>query len=98
MIDPKKILKKVTPTPMIANDLTAAEKKEKITALFTEIMETLGLDLNDDSLKETPHRVAKMYVDEVFYGLESSSFPKITVVDNKFESVSYTHLTLPTKA
>lgn len=85
MIDPKKILKKVTPTPMIANELTASEKKEKITALFTEIMETLGLDLNDDSLKETPHRVAKMYVDEVFYGLETTSFPKITVVENKFE-------------
>lgn len=85
MIDPKKILKKVTPTPMIETSLTAAQKKEKITALFTEIMETLGLDLNDDSLKETPHRVAKMYVDEVFYGLEATSFPKITVVDNKFE-------------
>jgi GTP cyclohydrolase I len=85
MIDPKKILKKVTPTPMIETGLSNAEKKEKITALFTEIMETLGLDLTDDSLKETPQRVAKMYVDEVFYGLETSTFPKITVVENKFD-------------
>ncbi len=85
MIDPKAVLKKVTPTPMKPNELTAKEKKEKITALFTEIMETLGLDLTDDSLSETPHRVAKMYVDEVFYGLDSATFPKITVVENKFD-------------
>lgn len=85
MIDPNSILKKVTPTPMKANQLTAKEKKEKITALFTEIMETLGLDLTDDSLCETPHRVAKMYVDEVFYGLDTATFPKITVVENKFD-------------
>lgn len=85
MIDPKSILKKVTPTPMKPNQLSAHEKKEKITALFTEIMETLGLDLSDDSLRETPHRVAKMYVDEVFYGLEATTFPKITVVENKFD-------------
>lgn len=85
MIDPKNILKKVTPTPMKENNLTSKEKKEKIEILFAEIMETLGLDLSDDSLKETPHRVAKMYVDEVFYGLETSTFPKITLVENKFE-------------
>lgn len=85
MIDPKAILKKVTPTPYKENNLTAQEKKTKITALFTEIMETLGLDLEDDSLKETPHRVAKMYVDEIFYGLETEKFPKITIVENKFD-------------
>lgn len=84
MIDPKAILKKVTPTPQVENNLSAAEKKEKITALFTEIMNTLGLDLTDDSLRETPHRVAKMYVDEIFYGLETEKFPKITIVENKF--------------
>jgi len=85
MIDPKAVLKKVTPTPQVENNLTHAEKKEKITALFTEIMETLGLDLKDDSLRETPHRVAKMYVDEIFYGLETAKFPKITIVENKFD-------------
>jgi GTP cyclohydrolase IA len=85
MIDPKALLKKVTPTPTIETNLSSAQKKEKITALFTEIMETLGLDLRDDSLAETPHRVAKMYVDEVFYGLGVEAFPKITLVDNKFD-------------
>lgn len=85
MIDPQAILKKVTPTPQVENNLTHAQKKEKITALFTEIMETLGLDLTDDSLRETPHRVAKMYVDEIFYGLETEKFPKITIVENKFD-------------
>ncbi len=84
MIDPKTILKKVTPTPYNENNLSSLAKKEKIAALFTEIMETLGLDLEDDSLKETPLRVAKMYVDEVFYGLETANFPKITLVENKF--------------
>ena len=41
-------------------------KKEKIAYHFAEIMDALGLDLTDDSLKETPNRVAKMYVDEIF--------------------------------
>lgn len=85
MIDPETILKKVTPTPQVRNGLSAKEKKDKIESLFTEIMETLGLDLTDDSLKETPHRVAKMYVDEIFYGLETEKFPKITIVENKFD-------------
>ena len=85
MIDPLAVLKKITPTPQVENNLTSAEKKEKITALFTEIMNTLGLDLTDDSLAETPHRVAKMYVDEIFHGLEVSNFPKITIVENKFD-------------
>lgn len=85
MIDPKAILKKVTPTPQVETGLTNDQKKEKITALFTEIMNTLGLDLKDDSLRETPHRVAKMYVDEIFYGLETEKFPKITIVENKFD-------------
>ena len=84
MIDPLAVLKKITPTPQVENNLSNVEKKEKITALFTEIMNTLGLDLTDDSLCETPHRVAKMYVDEIFYGLETSKFPKITIVENKF--------------
>jgi len=85
MIDREALFKKITPTPFKENGLTNIEKKEKIEALFTEIMETLGLDLTDDSLSETPHRVAKMYVDEIFYGLEIEKFPKITIVENKFD-------------
>ena len=48
-------------------------------------METLGLDLSDDSLMETPKRVAKMYVSEIFYGLDYEAFPKCTAVDNKMK-------------
>lgn len=85
MIDPKVILQRVTPTPQVENNLSREEKLTKIEDLFSEIMNTLGLDLADDSLKETPHRVAKMYVDEVFYGLQAENFPRITVVENKFD-------------
>lgn len=85
MIDPKAVLKKVTPTPMVDNKLSSDEKKKKIEGLFTEIMQTLGLDLTDDSLRETPHRVSKMFVDEVFWGLQEENFPKITIVENKFD-------------
>ena len=46
-------------------------------------METLGLDLSDDSLEDTPRRVAKMYVNEIFYGLDYSNFPKCTKIENK---------------
>lgn len=79
----KQILENVRPTPMIQNGLSNEEKIERITAKFTDIMETLGLDLEDDSLRETPRRVAKMYVNEVFGGLDAKKFPKMTVIDNK---------------
>ena len=51
---------------------------------MTEVMETMGLDLSDDSLVETPKRIAKMYVNELFVGLHPESFPKCTTVENKF--------------
>jgi len=51
---------------------------------FQSIMIVLGLDLENDSLQDTPKRVAKMYVDEIFYGLRTENFPKITIVENKF--------------
>jgi GTP cyclohydrolase I len=69
--------------PYIANQLTANEKVEKISEHFREIMLTLGLDLSDDSLEGTPHRVAKMYVSEIFEGLETDHFPGCTAVANK---------------
>jgi len=46
-------------------------------------LETLGLDLSDDSLAETPHRIAKMYVHEIFSGLDYRHFPKLSLIDNK---------------
>jgi len=70
-------------TPMIRNGLSRDEKYARICESFTDIAEALGLDLEDDSLQETPHRIAKMYVDEIFCGLDYSHFPKISVIDNK---------------
>lgn len=61
------------------------EKKQRIAVLFGEIMDVLGLDLNDDSLKGTPKRVAKMYVDEIFSGLNPANKPKITLFDNRYQ-------------
>ena len=59
-------------------------KIELIEKHFREIMHVLGMDLSDDSLKGTPHRVAKMYVKEVFSGLNPSSKPTIKLFDNKY--------------
>jgi GTP cyclohydrolase I len=70
-------------TPLIGNGLSRDEKFRRIAASFTDITRTLGLDLSDDSLCDTPERIAKMYVDEIFSGLDYSTFPKISVIDNK---------------
>jgi GTP cyclohydrolase I len=72
-------------TPLIPSQLSAEQKYERIRGLMTEVVATLGLDLEDDSLSETPHRIAKMYVNEVFSGLDYKNFPKISVIDNKME-------------
>jgi GTP cyclohydrolase I len=68
---------------MIENGLTRDDKYLRIKQSMRDVVTTLGLDLSDDSLTETPHRIAKMYVDEVFAGLDYSQFPKIAVIDNK---------------
>ncbi|MEN0057985.1 MAG: GTP cyclohydrolase I FolE [Bdellovibrio sp.] len=81
----KKILENVRPTPMVHNSLSNEDKMEIIAKKFGEIMETLGLDLQDDSLAETPRRIAKMYVNEVFGGLDPKKFPKMTVIENKMK-------------
>ena len=70
-------------TPMIDTGLSAAQKYERIKTLMAEVVETLGLDLSDDSLAETPHRIAKMYVHEIFSGLDYRDFPRLSVIDNK---------------
>ena len=72
-------------TPLIENGLDRDQKYERIRDSFQVVAETLGLDLSDDSLRETPHRIAKMYVDEIFGGLDYGSFPKISVIDNKMQ-------------
>ncbi len=70
-------------TPMIPSALSSDDKLARITASFTDIVTTLGLDLRDDSLADTPRRIAKMYVNEIFSGLDYSRFPKISVIENK---------------
>lgn len=70
-------------TPMIENGLSAEQKYERIQSLMHDVVETLGLDLSDDSLAETPHRIAKMYVREIFAGLDYSEFPSLSLIDNK---------------
>ena len=74
-----------TPIRNDAFDISDNEKKEIIAEHFKAIMNTLGLDLNDDSLMGTPYRVAKMYVDEIFYGLNPENKPKIALFDNKYK-------------
>ena len=70
-------------TPVIDNGLSRNEKIDKIQSHFKEIVTTLGIDLKDDSLTDTPKRIAKMYVNEIFWGLDYDAFPKATVVENK---------------
>lgn len=74
-----------TPMRKDAFDLSDEEKIERIQDHFREIMETLGLDLTDDSLQGTPYRVAKMYVKEIFSGLNPANKPKIALFDNKYQ-------------
>lgn len=70
-------------TPLIENGLSRDQKFERIKESFENIAQTLGLDLDDDSLCDTPKRIAKMYVDEIFSGLDYTRFPKATAIDNK---------------
>ncbi len=72
-------------TPVKDTKLDRKDKIEIIEKHFAAIMETLGLDLTDDSLEETPKRVAKMYTNEIFWGLDYEAFPKCTTVDNKMK-------------
>lgn len=74
-----------TPMRPDAFDLSDEEKIEKIQSHFTEIMNILGLDLTDDSLKGTPNRVAKMYVKEVFSGLNPANKPHAKLFENKYK-------------
>lgn len=74
-----------TPLRPDAFEMSDKNKIEKIAHHFREIMETLGLDLNDDSLKGTPRRVAKMYIEEIFRGLDPAAKPVIALFDNKYK-------------
>lgn len=73
-------------TPMAANPRSRTAKLQSIESHMQHIMNVLGLDLGDDSLSETPKRVAKMFVNEIFSGLDYANFPKMTVIANKMET------------
>jgi GTP cyclohydrolase I len=73
-----------TPLREDAFEKSDNEKIKNIQHHFSEIMKELGLDLTDDSLSGTPYRVAKMYVKELFYGLNPKNRPKISTFDNKY--------------
>lgn len=78
-------------TPILMTSDNTEEKIQKITKSMEDIMDVLGLDRTDDSLCETPRRVAKMYAREIFWGLDVNNFPKITTVENK---MSYDEMVL----
>tara|TARA_B100000902_G_scaffold390925_1_gene440713 strand:- start:292 stop:954 length:663 start_codon:yes stop_codon:yes gene_type:complete len=73
-------------TPLVSNAFENSDehKIEVIQYHFGKIMEELGLDLTDDSLSGSPYRVAKMYVNELFYGLNPKNKPKMSVFENKY--------------
>jgi len=74
-----------TPMREDAFEMSDDEKMAQIEYHFRQIMETLGLDLTDDSLKGTPKRVAKMYVKEIFSGLDPKNMPSVALFDNKYQ-------------
>lgn len=74
-----------TPMRKDAFDISDEEKKTEIAHYFGKIMDVLGLDRTDDSLKGTPDRVAKMYIDEIFSGLNPANKPKVALFDNKYQ-------------
>ncbi len=74
-----------TPLRADAFELTDAEKIKAIEQHFESIMNIMGLDLTDDSLKGTPHRVAKMYIKEIFQGLNPANKPKMALFENKYK-------------
>lgn len=82
--------------PMLANkSANNEEKRLAIVAAMESVMDALGLDRRDDSLCETPTRIAKMFVDEIFSGLDYHNFPKVTVIENKMgmnETISVSNI------
>ncbi len=73
-----------TPLRLDAFDKSDADKMQTIEKHFHIIMEEMGLDMTDDSLQGTPHRVAKMFIQEIFSGLNPANKPKISVFDNSY--------------
>lgn len=79
------LLAKGIETPTVPHNKNKDQRRSEIQHHMREVMKLLGLDLRDDSLEETPHRLAKMYVDEIFSGLDYETFPKITKIKNRMQ-------------
>lgn len=80
----KELITNGVETPLeVSEALTSDDKKKVISESVNNIMTVLGLDMDDDSLSDTPKRIARMYVDEIFWGLDYHNFPKITTIQNK---------------
>lgn len=79
------LIEKGVETPMVELRQNKNERRTAIQQKMREVMELIGLDLRDDSLEETPVRLAKMYVDEIFSGLDYANFPKITNIKNRMK-------------
>lgn len=82
------------PSPIVQkrSKLSKEEKIEYIASRFKEIMEVLDLDIEDESLSKTPYRVAKMYVNEVFSGLDYNNFPVLSYIPNEFKYEAKPHI------
>ena len=79
------LVQKGIETPMAVLNETKDERRTKIEQYMREVLRLIGLDLNDDSIEETPSRLAKMFVDEIFSGLDYANFPKITNITNRMK-------------
>ena len=85
IFSPNEILSHVRPSPHHSNGQTDDVKIATIAEHFRGILKTLGMDLTNDSIAKTPERMARMYVNEIFSGLKTENFPKITVIENQME-------------
>ena len=79
------LLAKGIETPTVPHTKDKDSRRAEIQDHMRSVLELLGLDLQDDSLEETPNRLAKMYVDEIFSGLDYATFPKITNIENRMK-------------
>ncbi len=76
------------PTPLAKTPHSALPNEEKIAFIaerFSEILQALGLDVHDESLSHTPYRIAKMYVNEIFSGLDLDQFPDISTMEDRYK-------------
>lgn len=83
-----------TPVNKHARSLSNEEKISLIKVKFCEIMDILGLDLDDDSLRRTPERIAKMYVEEIFSGLNEEQFPEVSFFQDRFQHDKHSNTVL----